>query len=105
MCSAGAGLPYFSTDTVAAQRALEIRADDVKVWLLFAWFVVAGVVWLSKLLSTRGRSTQATRRDENTHLLPPPQGNGSDRSSEGGLDIQYERGHPSPQQIVNRCHH
>ncbi len=24
---AGAGLPYFSTDTVAAQRALEIRAD------------------------------------------------------------------------------
>ena len=28
---AGAGLPYFSTDTVAAQRALEIRADDVLV--------------------------------------------------------------------------
>ena len=26
---AGAGLPYFSTDTVAAQRALEIRADAV----------------------------------------------------------------------------
>lgn len=26
---AGAGLPYFSTDTVAAQRALEIRADEV----------------------------------------------------------------------------
>ena len=24
---AGAGLPYFSTDTVAAQRALEIKAD------------------------------------------------------------------------------
>jgi uridylate kinase len=26
---AGAGLPYFSTDTVAAQRALEIKADVV----------------------------------------------------------------------------
>ena len=26
---AGAGLPYFSTDTVAAQRALEILADEV----------------------------------------------------------------------------
>ena len=26
---AGAGLPYFSTDTVAAQRALEIEADEV----------------------------------------------------------------------------
>lgn len=26
---AGAGLPYFSTDTVAAQRALEIAADEV----------------------------------------------------------------------------
>jgi uridylate kinase len=28
---AGAGLPYFSTDTVAAQRALEISADEVLV--------------------------------------------------------------------------
>ena len=28
---AGAGLPYFSTDTVAAQRALEIRAEEVLV--------------------------------------------------------------------------
>ncbi|HEY8589956.1 MAG TPA: UMP kinase [Naasia sp.] len=28
---AGAGLPYFSTDTVAAQRALEIRADVVLI--------------------------------------------------------------------------
>lgn len=28
---AGAGLPYFSTDTVAAQRALEIGADEVLV--------------------------------------------------------------------------
>jgi len=28
---AGAGLPYFSTDTVAAQRALEIKADVVLV--------------------------------------------------------------------------
>src|SRR6195952_5370332 len=28
---AGAGLPYFSTDTVAAQRALEIAADVVLV--------------------------------------------------------------------------
>ncbi|GAA4355954.1 UMP kinase [Microbacterium rhizosphaerae] len=28
---AGAGLPYFSTDTVAAQRALEIDADEVLV--------------------------------------------------------------------------
>ena len=28
---AGAGLPYFSTDTVAAQRALEITADEVLV--------------------------------------------------------------------------
>jgi uridylate kinase len=27
----GAGLPYFSTDTVAAQRALEIKADEVLV--------------------------------------------------------------------------
>ena len=26
---AGAGLPYFSTDTVAAQRALEVHADVV----------------------------------------------------------------------------
>lgn len=26
---AGAGMPYFSTDTVAAQRALEIKADVV----------------------------------------------------------------------------
>lgn len=26
---AGAGLPYFSTDTVAAQRALEVAADEV----------------------------------------------------------------------------
>lgn len=28
---AGAGLPYFSTDTVAAQRALEIHAEEVLV--------------------------------------------------------------------------
>src|SRR5690554_7544670 len=28
---AGAGLPYFSTDTVAAQRALEIDAHEVLV--------------------------------------------------------------------------
>ena len=28
---AGAGLPYFSTDTVAAQRALEIHADEVLI--------------------------------------------------------------------------
>jgi uridylate kinase len=28
---AGAGLPYFSTDTVAAQRSLEVRADEVLV--------------------------------------------------------------------------
>ena len=28
---AGAGLPYFSTDTVAAQRALEVDADEVLV--------------------------------------------------------------------------
>ncbi|WP_349827613.1 UMP kinase [Brevibacterium litoralis] len=28
---AGAGLPYFSTDTVAAQRALEIQADEVLI--------------------------------------------------------------------------
>ena len=28
---AGAGLPYFSTDTVAAQRALEVLADEVLV--------------------------------------------------------------------------
>ena len=28
---AGAGMPYFSTDTVAAQRALEIHADEVLV--------------------------------------------------------------------------
>jgi len=28
---AGAGMPYFSTDTVAAQRALEIGADEVLV--------------------------------------------------------------------------
>lgn len=28
---AGAGLPYFSTDTVAAQRALEVQADEVLV--------------------------------------------------------------------------
>lgn len=28
---AGAGLPFFSTDTVAAQRALEVRADEVLV--------------------------------------------------------------------------
>ncbi|MDO9395767.1 MAG: UMP kinase [Herbiconiux sp.] len=28
---AGAGLPYFSTDTVSAQRALEIHADEVLV--------------------------------------------------------------------------
>ena len=26
---AGAGLPYFSTDTVAAQRALEVHASEV----------------------------------------------------------------------------
>lgn len=36
---AGAGLPYFSTDTVSAQRALEIRADQV----LFAKNGVDGV--------------------------------------------------------------
>jgi uridylate kinase len=28
---AGAGLPFFSTDTVSAQRALEIHADEVLV--------------------------------------------------------------------------
>ena len=28
---AGAGLPFFSTDTVAAQRALEIHADEVLI--------------------------------------------------------------------------
>lgn len=28
---AGAGMPYFSTDTVSAQRALEIKADEVLV--------------------------------------------------------------------------
>jgi uridylate kinase len=26
---AGAGMPYFSTDTVSAQRALEVKADEV----------------------------------------------------------------------------
>ena len=31
LIGAGAGLPYFSTDTVAAQRALEIKADEVLV--------------------------------------------------------------------------
>ncbi len=31
MFGAGAGLPYFSTDTVAAQRALEVLADEVLV--------------------------------------------------------------------------
>ena len=36
---AGAGLPYFSTDTVAAQRALEVKADEV----LVAKIVVDGV--------------------------------------------------------------
>ncbi|KAB1632306.1 UMP kinase [Pseudoclavibacter caeni] len=36
---AGAGLPYFSTDTVSAQRALEIRCDEV----LFAKNGVDGV--------------------------------------------------------------
>ena len=36
---AGAGLPYFSTDTVSAQRALEIQADEV----LFAKNGVDGV--------------------------------------------------------------
>ena len=36
---AGAGLPYFSTDTVSAQRALEIRADEA----LFAKNGVDGV--------------------------------------------------------------
>ena len=29
MCGAGAGMPYFSTDTVSAQRALEIHCDAV----------------------------------------------------------------------------
>ena len=29
ICGAGAGLPYVSTDTVAAQRALEVDADEV----------------------------------------------------------------------------
>jgi uridylate kinase len=28
---AGAGMPFFSTDTVAAQRALEINADEVLI--------------------------------------------------------------------------
>ena len=28
---AGAGMPYFSTDTVAAQRALELRCDEILV--------------------------------------------------------------------------
>ena len=32
---AGAGLPYFSTDTVAAQRALEIGADEVLVATIY----------------------------------------------------------------------
>ena len=37
---AGAGLPYFSTDTVAAQRALEIHADEV---------LVAKMVWTASI--------------------------------------------------------
>ncbi len=41
---AGAGLPYFSTDTVAAQRALEIHADEV---------LVAKMVWTASTLPIR----------------------------------------------------
>ena len=55
---AGAGLPYFSTDTVAAQRALEIDADQV----LVAKNGVDGVYSADPKLDAR-----ATRFDEITY--------------------------------------
>jgi len=56
---AGAGLPYFSTDTVAAQRALEIRADEV----LVAKNGVDGVY-----TADPRRDASATRLDRITYL-------------------------------------
>ncbi|QAY61164.1 UMP kinase [Microbacterium protaetiae] len=56
---AGAGLPYFSTDTVAAQRALEIRADEV----LVAKNGVDGVY-----TADPKRDASATRIDRITYL-------------------------------------
>lgn len=56
---AGAGLPYFSTDTVAAQRALEIGADEV----LVAKNGVDGVY-----TADPKRDPSATRIDEITYL-------------------------------------
>ncbi|GEK78749.1 UMP kinase [Agrococcus baldri] len=55
---AGAGLPYFSTDTVAAQRALEIGADQV----LVAKNGVDGVY-----SADPKRDPEATRFDEITY--------------------------------------
>ncbi len=55
---AGAGLPYFSTDTVAAQRALEIGADQV----LVAKNGVDGVY-----TADPKRDPEATRFDEVTY--------------------------------------
>jgi uridylate kinase len=60
---AGAGLPYFSTDTVAAQRALEVHADVV----LMAKSGVDGVY-------TADPKKDPTRRSWKTQLRrrPPP---------------------------------
>ena len=56
---AGAGLPYFSTDTVAAQRALEIGANEV----LVAKNGVDGVY-----TADPKKDASATRIDRITHL-------------------------------------
>ena len=53
---AGAGLPYFSTDTVAAQRAMEVHADVV----LMAKSGVDGVYTADPKKDPRPRSCTAS---------------------------------------------
>ncbi len=62
---AGAGMPYFSTDTVAAQRALEVRADAV----LMAKNGVDGVY-----TGDPRKDPTATRIDEITYAQALQQG-------------------------------
>ena len=57
---AGAGLPYFSTDTVAAQRALEVHADVV----LMAKNGVDGVYTADPKKDPDGRKLDTLTYDE-----------------------------------------
>ena len=67
---AGAGMPYFSTDTVAAQRALEIHADIV----LMSKNGVDGVYTADPRTDPDARKLDTVTFDEALRAGPPGHG-------------------------------